>query len=525
VPDGVVQSTSAVRDVITVQYDAATQSYTVETAGKSQTFAPGDAVAPRWPGEAVYIKPEARERLTLVTNPYFGAEFTNRYVGMGYWQSDASDTGRQQTSFSTFAYGLDTAASGMPRTGAAHWLTDIFGMYSVPGEELRIIQGLGDFEVDFAAGAFRANGYMDEYQVVTDGGAAGALTFQAGGELTSANRFSGLFSYDGHFPGVLLGTLSGAFYGPNAEEIGATFNASAGGANLTGALTGQRWPVGSTSQGITNISLTNVLANELLRGSPGGGVFATVYDAPAGFKQVTSGSAGAQVNLTLAGPSTVGFNQAYTPNPQEIVAGGNPNFTTYRATIAGAPTTIAYYKIGNANQELALTYTSFVSWSWPRGPGGSEAGEGAFQTQFATFGIQTPRDLLSGRTGTASYEGVAYGKGATLTGNVYDITGKSHFDVNFSAATYGGWLDLQGATSTGTLTNFGRFGFASTLAAGGMLQATLTGAVSPDGGSYIQPQFFGPSGQEIGAGFWLRIGEPGTSARLEAGGIAVAKAR
>jgi hypothetical protein len=268
-----VQSTAGRRDVVSVQYDAASKSYTVQTAGNAQTFGPGDSLAPRYGGETVYSKAGASEFLTLVTNPYISPANTNQYVGMGYWQKNSIAPTSQTTSFSTFTYGFDTPAGNMPRTGAAHWLTDVFGLFTTPTKELRTIEGLGDFEVDFAAGAFRTQAYMNEYHVVTQGGTAGALTFSAGGKLTSGNSFSGLFSYNGSTSATLFGTLTGAFYGPNAEEIGATFNATDGSAVLTGALTGQRYPVGSTSDGIRNISLTNPLANELLRGNPGGGGF------------------------------------------------------------------------------------------------------------------------------------------------------------------------------------------------------------------------------------------------------------
>lgn len=520
--DGHVQSTSAVRDTLSVRYDAATRTYTVETAGRSQSFGPGDAGTPRFPGEAVYSKAMQSEYLTLVTNPYFGAEFSNRYVGMGYWQKNELAASTQDTRFSTFTYGLGTTAANMPRTGAAHWLTDIFGLLTVPGNEVRTIQGLGDFEVDFAAGAFKTRGYMDEYLVVTNGGATGALTFQAGGQLDSGNGFSGLFSYSGHFPGVLHGTLTGSFFGPIADEIGATFNATGLGMALTGALTGQRFPVGSTSDGIRNISLTNPLASQRLTSGVGADVSATTQQGLPGFRQVTSGWSGGSVEFTLSGPSTVGFQYAYTPQLQDVVP-GRANFTTYQSTVAGNPVTVSYYKIGSANQEVALTYSSFVTWTWGR-PFGSDS-DGGFQANYMVYGIETPRDLLSGRSGTASYDGIVYGKGANYAGTVFDVGGTSRFEVDFSGERYSGWLDLTGTTLTGTLSQFGRFTFDAALAAGTFLEAPLQGAVSPDGGSYIRPQFYGPTGQEIGAGFKLRMGEPGTPERMEAGGITVAKAR
>lgn len=520
--DGHVSSTSAVRDTLSVRYDAATSTYTVETAGRSQSFGPGDAGTPRFPGEAVYSKGLQSEYLTLVTNPYFGAEFSNRYVGMGYWQKNELGSVNQETRFSTFTYGFDTTAANMPRTGAAHWLTDVFGLLTVPGNEIRTIQGLGDFEVDFAAGAFKTRGYMNENTVVTDDGATGALTFLAGGQLDSGNGFSGLFSYSGHFPGVLHGTLTGAFFGPNADEIGATFNATGEGMALTGALTGQRFPVGSTSDGIRNISLTNLLADERLYSQVGGSVSAVGDPAGSGFRQVTSTRAEGSIELTPGGLPAIGLASSYTPQSQELVA-GPANFTTYQTTVGGTPTTISYYKVGSANQEVALTYSSFVTWTWGR-PFGFEGTDG-MQASYLAYGIETPRDLLSGRTGTATYDGFVYGKGANYGGAVFDVGGSSRFEVDFSNESYSGWLDLHGTSLTGTLTQFGRFIFNSTLAAGTMLEAPLQGGVNSDGAGYIRPQFYGPTGQEIGAGFQLGMGASGTPEHMEAGGVTLAKAR
>jgi hypothetical protein len=145
--DGFTDTTSGSATPMTIKYDAATQTYTVETEGRSQTFGPAEAQTPRWEGEKPYAKTvsDGSEFLTLVTNPYSDPQYSNRYVGMGYWQKNIRAGTDQHTYFSTFTYGFDTPSSGMPKTGTAHWLTDIFGLLTKPNKELQIVQGLGDF--------------------------------------------------------------------------------------------------------------------------------------------------------------------------------------------------------------------------------------------------------------------------------------------------------------------------------------------------------------------------------------------
>ena len=238
-PGGIVQTTAASRAPITVRYDAAAQSYTVTGGGPAQTYAPADRQPDRGPGEVSYRKATngGSDILFLVTTPYSGS-VPNRYVGLAYRQTTAVSAGRQDTVFTTFTYGFDTPAAAVPRSGSARWTTDIFGLLTEPGLELRAVQGSGDFNVDFRAGRFTSLAYVDEIAVVT-GGTTGGVPLSANGRLTSGNGFTGDLSYRG--VSSADGTLTGKFYGPAADEIGATFAATGpNGTVLTGALTGQR---------------------------------------------------------------------------------------------------------------------------------------------------------------------------------------------------------------------------------------------------------------------------------------------
>lgn len=524
--DVVVETTSRSRAPITVTYDASSQSYTVQTEGRSQTFGPNEEQPQRWDGERRYAH-AGSSYLTLVTNPYSSAEFSNKYVGMGYWQSNSFSGGSQQTSFSTFTYGFDTPNSSVPRTGAAHWLTDVFGLLTIPGSEVRIVQGLGDFAVDFADGTFVSSAFLNEWDVVTIGGSGGALHFKAGGQLDSANGFNGLFSYEGS-DATLHGTLSGSFYGPNANEIGATFSAGGGnGASLTGALTGQRFPVGSTSDGIRNISLTNLLVDDRLFGESVALQWTTT-EGENGFSSLVHGRSVGTVDVTGAGSiQSIGLDSVkYQPQAAEIDPEGPANFTTYRSILAGNPLEVSFYKVGEANSEIALTYSSFVGWqSSEEGVIPSGLATETFHRRYLVYGIETQPELLAKRTGTANFTGLAYGTGSSMRGESYQIGGTSQFTVDFTEGSYDGSLQLRGTDTNGAINDFGQWTFASTLVSGEMLSASLTGSGSYDPGSSIFPQFYGPTGQEIGAVFSLRTGQTPTEDSISIVGVTLAKQR
>jgi hypothetical protein len=104
---------------LTVSYDASSSSYAITGGGITDTFAPADRQTGSATGETKYMRRtgDVSSYLTLVTTPYYGTA-SNRYVGMGYAQRNTRSGDRQDTAFTTFTYGLDTPASGVPRTGS-----------------------------------------------------------------------------------------------------------------------------------------------------------------------------------------------------------------------------------------------------------------------------------------------------------------------------------------------------------------------------------------------------------------------
>lgn len=516
-----VTSAAATPSAIQVSYDAAAHSYTVSTTGRSQTFQPGDIQTGTAAGETRYATTGSagKDYLTLVTTPYSGT-VSNRYVGMGYWQRNAVSGSTQTTSFDSFVYGLDTPAGAIPRSGSAGYVTDNFGFVTIPGQAPLAFTGAGTFNVDLALGTFASTAYVYEYELTSARAqSGGSIKLVAGGHLGSGNGFSGNFTY-GDTYATMSGTIGGRFFGPNAEELGAAFSASNGsGAVVTGAMTGQA----SSSAAPVNVSVTNYVADQLYYTSQ-----AMLSIAPSnipGTKAVNYRTLIGQVQRRLDGsvvfaPGESDFSNA-TFAASDQIADGRANYITYQKVVNGVTTTLSLFRPGAANSELALTYAGFGSWA-----GGAAEGYSAFDGRvYFTYGITTPRDLLSRRTGTASYAGVAHGIGATNDGTLYDVNGSSRFAVDFGAQNFNGSLQLSAtATGGGSARDLGNWTFSNNLSYGQMVNSDL---VAPSGATgalgTISPQFYGPDGEEIAAAFSLQTGTQGAPDTLAIVGATVAK--
>jgi hypothetical protein len=500
---------------IQVSYNATTNSYTVASSGTSQTFSPVERQASSTSEQNSYFKTDGavRDYLTLLVRPYT-ASIANKYVGMGYWQRNTISGSTQNTTFDAFVYGFDTPTAAIPHTGAAGFRIDAFGLITVPGKEPKAISGTGTMQVDFLSGLFQSKSYVGEYSLTSDAYSSGGSIFlQTSGHLTSGNGLFGNMSYSS-LDGTVSGSIAGRFYGPAAEELGASFSASnATGSSLTGTLTGARDASAPVTQALTNIVTdtpmtdhyahfyagTDTSLTPAFRGSLGTNAFS--YD---------TGS----VTPHTDGSITIHLSNADSPDTILTSADRSTiqraNFTSYDKVTqpflrAGAlPSHVDLYKPGNSNTELALSYASFGIWS-------SRFVNGTFvldQRDFFTYGLETPTSILSYRSGTGTYDGVAYGA-TTANGVTQDVTGTSRFDVNFGAQNYTGSLTLASQpVGGGSSAALGTWTFGDRLVAGQMAQTPLLrdgvgNTVMPAEYNSISPRFYGPDGEEIAGTFTI----------------------
>ena len=247
---------------LSVRYDATSNSYEISGSGRSETFTPADRQAGTVEGETRYVHRSDGNAsyLTLVTTPYLGST-PNRYVGLGYYQRNAVASERQETGFATFIYGFDTPATGVPRSGSATFATDVFGLASTPGAEPDVFQGRGRFDVDFVNGLFSTSTYVTRTGLISGKGeVGGGLDLTGGGRLSvSTGAFGGDIVYSSGSQQI-AGRLTGRFFGPNADELGASFSRSTSdGSAFNGALTAQR----DTTLTATNISFARMVTPQL----------------------------------------------------------------------------------------------------------------------------------------------------------------------------------------------------------------------------------------------------------------------
>ncbi|RYD27718.1 MAG: transferrin-binding protein [Lysobacteraceae bacterium] len=445
---------------------------------------------------------------------------------MGYAQHNTLSAERQDTAFTTFTYGLDTPAGGVPRAGSGTFATDVFGLASVPGSEPDAFQGRGRFDVDFVNGLFSTATSLTRTGLISGNGVVGGgIDLTGGGRLAST---SGAFSGDVVLSGggrQIGGQLAGRFYGPNAEEIGASFAGSASdGSAFNGALTGQR----DATLTAVNTSFARLITSQLFYAdattltvrTPRNGGLPVVSDYPGQLgtavsrSQFTDKTSG---NVSFGPPSSLLVGGDYTVTS---IVSGDANFTSYAKTVEGQATRLELYKTGSDNRELALTYASFGRYATAIN---TDPLQSEIDRVFFVYGFNTPSGLFANRTGTASYSGVAYGAGANASGTVYDVTGIAKMSVDFGSQALSGNLALAGRNGATTI-DYGGFGFAGKLSS---YSSSGTAEIRRDAGSSIGSMlvnFYGPAANEAAGVFRLRVPD-GIGANTVINGAMVAKAQ
>jgi hypothetical protein len=505
---------------ITVAYEAGAGTYTVTTfpAGdppRTQTWTPADRSAAASSTQlAVYSKagPGGPDTLTL-SQPGSTGLLLYTYVGGGIWERVESSSAR---SFDSFVYGYPTANAATPRTGAGSYLVDLYGKvggFSAYGT----IRGMGQLDANFATGAITLAG---------DGAVEGRfLSFGGTGSIPSgASSLSGTLTISvtggfitDNYRGTYTGPVNGSFYGPNAEELGATFrvvnsfgvNGSFNHAN--GWLLGR--PLDTTSTTLQQLTsprkLNGINAYQnwdvVTAGSP---------SLPTGSVQNGTGTAG-----TGATPYAYPTGEAYLVNgiaflpPDKIPAESDARFTTFRVVQGNTTFTLRAYRPGPTNDQLVLSYVSFLDWqrSLPEAPACAGC-TGIDNVGYSVvYGLRTDPTVLP-RSGTATYNGLVFGRGAADgIGRSYSMTGTASLLAEFGSDRFSGSL-VPVLTNT---TSGNRFTAETLFLQGGNIprvgpidsgtNALISGIVTRPGDSRAEGDysaaFFGPAAQEVGVAF------------------------
>ncbi|NLS25985.1 hypothetical protein S2M10_09650 [Sphingomonas sp. S2M10] len=437
---GALTATGTTAQPVTVSYDAASGNYIVISGARTGVF-PASASS------------SGGDQLTL------DALGGLRYVRAGRWSSSASSNGITTAVIDSFAFGMATAASALPRTGSASYAVTLAGALadaSQPGP--LALTGNGTLRADFASGAIATSGAVTAS--FTD--ATNAVTSSTGSFSGSATLSSSANSFTGALNLAVLsgynGALTGRFYGPGAEEVGASAALTA-----TNGAVGAVSLVGGTSSG--SLAAGSSLAPPEVSGTAADGYGVT-------------GLPGLSETLVLL---TAADREAIT---------SDVGFDLYRKAIAAGTVQARIYDAGKG--PLALSYASFAELAYLA----NDAAAGSDpQRWYLPFGQRTTADQMP-RTGTAGYAGQVFGTG-TVGGADYALGGTSSFTVDFARASAAGSLAITGSGAAGSQ-DFGSFAFQGA----GISANGFTGALSAAGGAgSLTGWFFGPQAQEIGARF------------------------
>lgn len=194
-----------------ISYDAASNTYTLSDAN-SRPLPSGKA-----------DPTEARLDQSISGTANFGTvsyllshtgsgPFVYTYTAVASIHSVITSGTTSQTSVSDdlAVFGMPTPASAVPRTGNATYALDVLGAFA----------GTGTGTVNFGSGTYNFSGNLAQGSV--------SGTFASNGALVAAgNGFSGKVSVSlNQGAATYNGSLGGMFFGPGAQELGATFVAN-----------------------------------------------------------------------------------------------------------------------------------------------------------------------------------------------------------------------------------------------------------------------------------------------------------
>ncbi|GAA0310796.1 hypothetical protein GCM10009087_21070 [Sphingomonas oligophenolica] len=233
-------STFAFGNGVTVAYTAASDSYKLTAPdGSTVTFDPSNIQAPPagsttqvWAKTAGTI----HDQFSLSVPTVSGVPLS--YTLTGSWQH--FDTATNTALVRLAVGGAPTIASDMPKTGTATYSTTVGGAANMPGgatpSYLLTGNSTATFSANFGTGAISTTLTLAGTQPSTGATVTNFGTFTGTGSIGSGGP---------GFTGTLAGTgangvFSGAFFGPQALEMGYDWSLNGGSFTAVGAVTGRK---------------------------------------------------------------------------------------------------------------------------------------------------------------------------------------------------------------------------------------------------------------------------------------------
>jgi hypothetical protein len=208
---------------------------------------------------AVNVNARIWEAASLIGPDFFdGPVIGLSYVALGNWQQNSiqpSNTGNPQN-YTLFAFGYETPASAMPTSGTATFSGTVQGSEFAPvGTQIVSVGLFGNaaLSVDFASGKIAGSFTQMNATPYWPPTAPGYLATTPWNDVSvsaniaaGTNKFSGTTAATSNpqsaysLSASAKGSVVGAFYGPNAQELGAIWTLGDGRASAIGGVAAAR---------------------------------------------------------------------------------------------------------------------------------------------------------------------------------------------------------------------------------------------------------------------------------------------
>lgn len=501
---------------MTIAYDAATQSYTISTAGRSTTFTAQDRDTP---DTAYFLRfqksGEAGEGLTM-TRAGTSGPFTYRYVSGGAWERATLTSDGFIAAYDPFTFGVTTPDLALRRTGTGSYAITLVGTSAMDAPYALLGEGM--LQADFQQGLLLASGDLSR---IDSGGLirADGRFFGEASLSSAANSFSGNFLLDDGTR--FTGGWSGRFYGPDSDEVGAVwYLTGTGGEVAAGYLLGrQDGSIVPFNTSLAPLQFAEGFAhryNQLIVADRGSGDPLNVTLSRSDSLLHIDPAAG---RFTYS--SADGVDTRFT-GADRVAAASDEAVDVYRISGAdGFTYTLTLNKPGAANPAIALTYVSFGHWEATR------AADTARRDRWFVWGVRT--NSLQVPTGTGHFDGVIRGTAARADGKTfYTLGGTGSFDLDFSASRFTGSLNPVGTSLADNSTrDFGSFSFANgRIDSNAGLNANIVNAGNDYLGTF-EGALFGSQAAELGGSFGFQSApNAGSAPRADTvmlSGVVVAK--
>lgn len=505
---GGISNASGEAGTVRILYDRTFDGYTVIAPDRSTTFLP-----PFRNTSATDIEEFGPGTGTVRVDLTPSIDLT--YTRAGFWRYSTPVAGGVRERVEQFVYGFATPDNALPRTGSANYSVRLAAILADPAYANFInATGAGVVGVDFGTGAITGLGsvnYGEEFFASGGTPFSGRGNFNLTATLASAaNRFNGTINLTGL--DAYTGALSGRFFGPDADELGAGFSLASGAGGVgAGTLVGVNDPNATLpGTGVALLDLTG--PTELASASALVGSGASI-----GFLQSVNFDPVANRYIMRFNPNTTGdgpTSDLTLAFANRDVAASNAEGSIYRGTFEGLDYVAFISQPGSSNPRIALTYTSYSTFAVRDGR----------VNYYNHHGLATP-ELAMPRAGSATYNGVIIGQGISdlsgdaFTQTIYDLGGTGLLTANFSDLSFASTLSITGQSRTdNTQRNFGAFDF------NGSITGNRFGV--PTNGRSLVGAFYGPEAAELAALFNIidfAMPNPGTNERIELNGLFLGK--